>query len=1181
MPNFSRQTEEYRNARRDPYWENVIFYSRMEADPPIDISNEQAIVSLRTSATLDETNFKFGAASIDFDSVGGDDCDMTIPFDEVRNIGDEPFTIEAWVRFDDVNADQIIFSIRTTSEEQFSLRWDRAGTDNWQWYQSSTGGNVAIWYNADDTLANDTWYHIAVVKTTNGTLLIFRDGVRIGSHSNSSMMPDSASGDMHFGNQGDVAPGTPMGGQMDEVRFTRGIARYTENFIPQRSQWAVIADLYGDYKDPYWDHVVLQTDFETKDVFHDQSTRKHVLTAGAGASLNTTDFKFGTTSLGCNDSTTGNVEIPDSPDWDVAGDDFTIECWAWWDTTTGTNSIISIWPSGSNKSFIITWESTAEIRFTYTTNGSTTIPLSGASFTPTTSQWYHIAVCRNGADLRIFIDGVQSGSTGNISTDVIHNSATGVLAIGVEETNSLPLDGSIDGVRFTKGIARYTVDFTPPVQEYPTKGSDRFYHKVTALLPLNEAAGSYTDRAERSEGASNDTGVTTELTAANLLFDDVVADIDATDNGMIIMGDPAWAEVAFVTHMDHDPPIDVSKIGGTITDGGAGATFDTTNNQFGKGCFDFDGSTTGHLSVANDTSMQIGTQDYCLEAWVRKSDTTRGDLLAMGPSAQNQFLWDIRDDQNDLEYFHSTNGTSYVQINQPTWSPVVDQWHFVTVVRTRGWITQYVDGVPLANNMEVNADDLHASTASLFIADRSAGISLQSLHGQVEDVRMTVGHHRYDGNFRVPTRALGSAAVIPTTGEFTAEGWVRWETDPGVADSIIASQWNEAQDERGWQIYLSAGVNLRFSYSTDGAVGTVVNTDESWNPAADTWYHWAITRDSNDDLRMFIDGTQLGTLDNITATFYDSSAIAALGETEDHVTGSTQMYQSNVRFTKGVARYTADFVLPQGPFPTESIDLRDFDGLDTWFDPSTNDTGPGLGGLWDTESADVLKLIDISGVGPIGGAFTHHAENVTASERPTVLQELDANALNGRTTMEFDGSTQLLRIPFNALDDRWEGEDLPVSVAMAVQAVSTPANDTSERFISFSNTANANTQFSIGMGDISGVDRWRITRDDDAGAGPTNVDDVTGADTNPHVLVVVFHGTTVDLWVDGVQEVNGTALDLGTQIIDEITIGAHNRNGTEGEHANIRLGEVAIWDRALSDNEAVLITDYLTAKWIA
>jgi hypothetical protein len=428
---------------------------------------------------------------------------------------------------------------------------------------------------------------------------------------------------------------------------------------------------------------------------------------------------------------------------------------------------------------------------------------------------------------------------------------------------------------------------------------------------------------------------------------------------------------------------------------------------------------------------------------------------------------------------------------------------------------------------------------------------------------------------------LGSAETIPADGEFTLEGWVRWEADPGTADAVIASQWNEAQDERGWQVYLTNNL-LRFAYSTDGAVGTVVNTDETWNPAADIWYHWAICRTSADELFMFIDGVQLGTEDSITATFYDSSAIACLGETEDHVTGSTQMYQSNVRFTKGFARYTADFAPPTGPFATKAIDLRDFEGLDFFYDPSSNDyIERGRGSLWDNELAECVRLIDISDIGPVGGDFSHNAENVTASERPTVLAWDDANALNERTTLEFDGSTQLLRMAFNALDDRWEGEDLPMTVAMAVQAVSTPANDTSERFISFSNTANADTQFSIGMGDVSGTDRWRITRDDDAGTGPTNVDDVTGADTNPHILIVVFHGTTVDLWVDGVLEQNGVALNLGVQTINEITIGAANRNDSETEHANFRLGEIAVWNRALGDNDAELITEYLTAKWIS
>jgi hypothetical protein len=92
-----------------------------------------------------------------------------------------------------------------------------------------------------------------------------------------------------------------------------------------------------------------------------------------------------------------------------------------------------------------------------------------ASFTPTLNTWYHIAVSRSGTDLRGFIDGQQQGSTITDSTAWTNKSGSRPLRMGRfigGGGSSSYFNGYAQGVRITKGLARYTGNFTPPTKDF-------------------------------------------------------------------------------------------------------------------------------------------------------------------------------------------------------------------------------------------------------------------------------------------------------------------------------------------------------------------------------------------------------------------------------------------------------------------------------------------------------------------------------------------------------------------------------------------------------------------------------------------------------------------------------------------------------------------------------------------
>ena len=80
------------------------------------------------------------------------------------------------------------------------------------------------------------------------------------------------------------------------------------------------------------------------------------------------------------------------------------------------------------------------------------------------TTWHHIAISRSGTTGRLFIDGAleASGTLGNSEAPM---NSTGVLEIGAYENSGTYyqyMNGYIQDLRITKGLARYTSAFTPP-----------------------------------------------------------------------------------------------------------------------------------------------------------------------------------------------------------------------------------------------------------------------------------------------------------------------------------------------------------------------------------------------------------------------------------------------------------------------------------------------------------------------------------------------------------------------------------------------------------------------------------------------------------------------------------------------------------------------------------------------
>lgn len=119
------------------------------------------------------------------------------------------------------------------------------------------------------------------------------------------------------------------------------------------------------------------------------------------------------------------------------------------------------------------------------------------AWNPAANTWYHLAIVKDGKNgYMAFVNGTQVGTT-QVNTTTIPNFA-GSFYIGrvIDVNNTTNYhNGWIDEFRLSKGIARWTSNFTPPTQEYATAdpgnmGIGAYKYKVTFIDESGETAAS-------------------------------------------------------------------------------------------------------------------------------------------------------------------------------------------------------------------------------------------------------------------------------------------------------------------------------------------------------------------------------------------------------------------------------------------------------------------------------------------------------------------------------------------------------------------------------------------------------------------------------------------------------------------------------------------------------------------
>jgi hypothetical protein len=199
-----------------------------------------------------------------------------------------------------------------------------------------------------------------------------------------------------------------------------------------------------------------------------------IITKYGTPTTDTTVKKFGASSLELN-GTTDYLSVAGNNDFGFGTGDFTVEGW-FYITNVGVQSILFDFRAGAGTDVapVLYIDSSAQLKY-YSYNA---IRIDGPTIVA--NAWYHIAVSRSAGTTKLFVNGASQGTPWVDSTDY---DVAKPLIIGARwDGAAYSIDGYIDEVRVTKGLARYSANFVAPASEF-TSDTD-----TKLLLHFNNAA---------------------------------------------------------------------------------------------------------------------------------------------------------------------------------------------------------------------------------------------------------------------------------------------------------------------------------------------------------------------------------------------------------------------------------------------------------------------------------------------------------------------------------------------------------------------------------------------------------------------------------------------------------------------------------------------------------------------
>jgi hypothetical protein len=176
-------------------------------------------------AKLSTAVSKFGGSSMSFDGTGDW---LLLPASTTLALGSGDFTVEMWMypnlTYGSTYAG--LLDSRTSGDGAGLVYFGYTGTANQIGWKDNTTNVVT------GTVTQSTWNHVAVVRSS-GTMKLYINGTSVSTGSNSTNYTVS------FKYVATSFDPFSFNGYIDDLRITRGYARYTSNFTPPTTAFPI------------------------------------------------------------------------------------------------------------------------------------------------------------------------------------------------------------------------------------------------------------------------------------------------------------------------------------------------------------------------------------------------------------------------------------------------------------------------------------------------------------------------------------------------------------------------------------------------------------------------------------------------------------------------------------------------------------------------------------------------------------------------------------------------------------------------------------------------------------------------------------------------------------------------------------------------------------------------------
>lgn len=768
----------------DSYTKLLIHFNGIDSWSAYTAETGQPLAFVGTS-TIDTAQYKFGWSSLLLD---GNSDYVTLGNNVTWQFGTGDFTVDCWCRWNDLTGEQAIVGHYNDANNNWSVY---KTADNKLGIYFVIGGVIKGYYVTTSAVSfsADTWYHIAFERTTTSAK-IFVDGVsKTLTETNAFSTNDvgAVSGLLYIGQDG--ANDVYFNGWIDEVRISKGIARWSADFTPPSYP-------YG-----------------------------HV-------SVTTSQKELGTGSLYFPDGG-AYLQLADSDDWNFGTGDFTIDMWVRWNSTTGAQCLICQYEDASNVWTL--WKQTDHKLKFYAADDGVTKAVYTMTNAPTFTigVWYHITLCRSTTNIYMFINGVSQTLTANtaVGTNDLGD-LTGTLNIGLSVAGTADyFNGWIDEVRISKGIARWTSNFTPRSYNYGFVWNSNIESKFGNLSANFDGSGSYLSVADSDDwsfGTGNFTvdfwvrfndltgtqvfcsqyeddenlwGIYKETTTHKL---HMVFVSGASSQGDYVMSSAWAAAVDTWYHLVFErtttsAKIFINGISQTLTETTAFSTndvgnvtsalftgqngneeyflngymdelriskgiarwtssftvpskayniyvaTDTATKKFGTASASFRNG--NYLTVADSDDWNFGSSNFTIDAWVR---------FASVNDFHKAFIGQYEDADNFVNcYFYNDGTTNKIDMTvydggvckggfSANFSPLINTWYHVAIVRDGSTPYIFVNGISQAVTTAVALDIFPDITGDLAVGILNGNTYM---HGWIDELRIRKGIATWTSDF--------------------------------------------------------------------------------------------------------------------------------------------------------------------------------------------------------------------------------------------------------------------------------------------------------------------------------------------------------------------------------------------------------------------------------------------------